>query len=1051
VFVLTSYKDKNAGEVPFPIKSVGANTKAGMKNCAEETRNFARDQDTNPQPQNTRSDPADRIRRFREGIGTTQMPTEEQEAARASEFYRKSLKFLLQCVLSPLYGEKISIVPLSADDLKRGGSSGRWYFVEKILNALDMGMDNVLTLRNRAGKIIGLLSSTGPIPVVDNSFSIPELQIDETKDIGAILRGLDSQDKEILAYWLRENTAASLRNETSSLLYKDLRDKLEQQERIGDSFDFGKIEALIGVEKIEKNNYGYAGFPVLKEYGEAIFCDRITVLPLPKEETPFGYSIEPLRFEADGIPYVFLPPLSSDAIAATSKKDEFVIEKVEIPESIKDPSAPKELRVPIDMEGNKLVSVTIRCELKIRTLRILVRRTYSEGEIRYIKNFPSLTIYGPVPIHGWIAQRNIDLEYPDESSPLKSGSVENITLKDIRFEKIAFEEKGGKSEAVNRKLEFKETTDKYSIYQGSIPLWLAVKTSASTGDTLGGLPLRVLSEAVKEDDWTKAPNFIHTKIPSGRLTVAADIGSSRSAFLFQKSGKTEIEEIFIDNDQPLGIPITTSGTTDVDVNFGMMFFQPEKQLGSVKGKTPIGLLTTDEFQNLKSSEKDAVMLFNSGKLILLDPKSIAGASTRKILSDIKVGDDQKAMYLLAQSLLTLIIDRAVHLECSTVELRVSYLVERYTSFKTAWEKSIKKYKELWPEITVELNMYLPESLAIANELKGTPGGLSSTSGAAIVDIGDYTTDIALFISENKSIKLKDSFSVLFAGRQIILQPIWDYLLFSGAKIESLYNSDLIKSDECIKAVDRLEAAREKQRKEGIKHLSDDVRRDLLCLIPNLNGQNIPLPLRNLFDICYLTEIVILKRILRNEPEGGGAFEIHLFGGGRSHFRTPETGFDWDKTMGRHTKPKKPGQDDGKALAQGLLKKIDEDLQEEAEATRNRAMTFNPAQRDTSRINKAPPPDELRKAYICFLQNAQAVKKWEVQDVNDNPVSTGCLFNVKKSPNRDGEIDNEGLYQDIFNTAVDFALKCKVSDVEVFKTLFAYKVAYDSAVAFYSKA
>jgi hypothetical protein len=1034
MFVLTSYNDQKTTTI-FPIGRIGADTKAGMKNCAEETRKFAREKDTNPQPQNTRSDPADRIRRFREGIGSTRMSTEDREAARSSEFYRKSLKFLLQCVLAPLYGEKIQVVALNADELnKEKRFPGRRYFVEAILKALDMGDKNILTLRNRAGRIVGLLSSAGPIPVVENGFSLPELQIDETKDLSAVVHGLSTQDKEVLAYWLRNNA------ESSCLLYADLKEMLDTQEKIGASYDFSKISEIMG---LSNTTYGVSSFPALKKHGETVLCDRITVAPIRDNKTPFGYNITPLCFEADGLYYVFLPPLTVDTIAATTAED-FSIEKIEIPEGVKDPSAPKELRVPIDMEGNKLVSVTIRCELKNKFLRQIVRRTYSGGEIRYIKNFPSITIYGPVPMHGWIARRDIDIgNYP---SPLKSGSVENITLKDIVFEESKIDMKDNKYEVINNRLTFLETTDRYNLYQGSVPLWLTVRTS--TGDTLGGLPLRVVDTSL-QDDWKNMSNFAHTENPSGRLIVAADIGSSRSAVLFHRSSDNDNvnDEIFIDDGQPLGIPVTTSGSVDVDVNFGMMMFQPEKQLGKVEGKTPVGLLTTDAFQNETKSE---VALFNSGKLILLDPKSITDASTRKILSDIKVGNDQKAMYLLAQSLLTLIIDRAVHLQCSTVELRLSYLVERYSSFKIAWKEAIEKCKERWPEIKIDLKMYLPESLAIANELK-YDDTLKTTSGAAIIDIGDFTTDIALFISEaGGPIVLKDNFSVQFAGRQIILQPIWDYLLFSGAKVESLYKPDMMKLSECRQAVSRLEAAREKQKKEKKRKLGDDVRRDLLCLMSNFNKEKIPVPLRNLFDICYLTEIVILKRILQGEPKKEGFFDIHLFGGGRSLITAKDEGFDWDKTLNRPCNTKQREQD-GKTLAFGLLRNINDGLKTAAVAMENQAQNYNANQEGGLRAAGAPSGEELREAYIRFLQNAQSLKKWEVLDANDNRVPTGKLFNIKKTGrNSDGVIDNDSLFREIYDDALEFAMAGSVSNVEIIKTLFSYKMAYNSAVAFYSK-
>jgi hypothetical protein len=1045
-FVLTSYNDNDLDKVrqktkdAFPIRSIGADTKAGMKDCAEKTRLFAHEKDTNPQPQNTRSDPADRIRRFREGIGSTRMSTEEREAARVSEFYRKSLKFLLQCVLAPLYGEKVAVVALNADDLNREKHfPGRQHFVKAILDALDMGDKNILTLRNRAGRIVGLLSSAGPIPVVENGFSLPELQIDETKNLAAIVHGLSTQDKEVLAYWLWNNT------ESPSLLYADLKGILNDQEKIGDSYDFSKISEIMGVSKTA---YGIAGFPVLLRHGETVLCDRITVVPIRNDNktlSPFGYNTIPLSFEGDGmLYYVFLPPLTIDTIAATGAGD-FSIEKIEIPEGVKDPSAPKELRVPLDMEDSKLVSITIRCVLKNKFLRQIVRRTYTGGEIRYIKNFPSLTVYGPVPMHGWIARRDIDIgDYP---SPLKSGSVENITLNDIVFEKSIAVKEDGKPEVANSKLDFLQTTDKYDLYQGPIPLWLTARTS--TGDTLGGLPLRVVDTAF-QGDWKNMPNFVHTECPTGRLIVAADIGSSRSAILFHRSKDDDSvnNEIFIDNGQPLGIPITTSGSTDVDVNFGMMVFQPEKQLGRVEGKTPVGLLTTDAFQNEAKAE---VALFNSGKLILLDPKSIADASTRKILSDIKVGNDQKAMYLLAQSLLPLIVDRAIHLECSTIELRLSYLIERYNSFQIAWKEAIKKFGERWPGITVELKMYLPESLAIANELKHDET-LTTISGAAIIDIGDFTTDIALFISKaGGQVELKNNFSVQFAGRQIILQPIWDYLLFSGAKIESLYNPEAMRSSECQKAVARLEAAREKQKKEKKRKLGDDVRRDLLCLMSNFNKEKIPLPLQNLFDICYLTEIVILKRILRNEPKQEGAFDIHLFGGGRSQITLKGAGFDWDKTLDRLCNTKQRPQD-GKTLAFGLLRGIDKSLESAAETMKNQAQEYDASQKESHSATGAPSGEELREAYIRFLQNAQALKKWEVYDANDNRVSTGKFFNVKKNgKSSDGVIEDDGLFREYYDDALEFAMAGSVSDVEIIKVLFAYKMAYSNAVAFYSKA
>jgi hypothetical protein len=1024
VFVLTSYNDEKTTD-SSPFKSDAAGTKDGMETCVEKTREFTK---KNPQPQNTRSDPADRINSFREGIEGEISSTEDQEKARKSEFYKKSFKFLLQCVLAPLYGEKISIVPLNADELKKEKRfPGRGHFVEAILAALKMGDKYIYTLRNRTGRIVGLLSDAGPIPVVEDGFSLPDLQIDETKEASVILHKLKDQDKDVLAFWLKNIP------ESSHLLYQDLRKILDTQEKRGALFDFSKISESMKIDKVSATDNMVLGFPVLKEHGEAVLCDRITVVPIRDNKTPFGYDMEPLSFEADGLRYVFLPPLALDTIAATTTEN-FTIKKIEIPDGF-----------PVSLEDNKLISVTIRCVLENGSLEQIVRRTYSGGEIRYIKSFPSLTVYGPLPMHGWIARRDIDSDYP---SPLKGGSVENIALKDIVFARTEIKKKEDKPEVSYTPLPFEKTTDKYDLYQGGyIPLWLAVKTS--TGDTLGGLPLRVVSQ-IAQGDWEKTPNFVHTEKPTGRLIVAADIGSSRSAIMFHKDGDADdlLNETFIDEYQPLGIPITTYGDSGVDVNFGIMFFQPEKQLGKVEGKTPIGLLTTDAFLN---ETKEKVELFSSGKLILLDPKSIADASTRRILSDIKVGNDQKSMYLLAQSLLTLIIDRAIHLQCSEVELRLSYLVERYSSFKKAWDAAIEKYEKLWPEIKVELKMYLPESLAIANELKHDET-LKTSSGAAIIDIGDFTTDIALFISKaGRPIELKNNFSVQFAGRQIILQPIWDYFLFTGAKIESLYKPDMMKLRECEMAVSRLEAAREKQKKEKKHKLSADVRRDILCLMDYFNKEKIPVALQNLFDICYLTEIVILKRLLRDEPKGDGSFDIHLFGGGRSLIKTKDEGFNWKDTFGRLCNVKLPlGY--GKTLALGLFRDIHKDLKNAAEAMGKAAnVDYSSGREGGEHAIDAPSNEELREAYIRFLQNAQMLKSWDVFDANDNRVSPGKLFNVKKTDkNSDGVIEDESLFGVNYDDALEFAMAGTVTDAEVIKTLFAYKMAYSTAVAFYSK-
>jgi len=1001
MILLSSYKNYK-DVVPTPIGLGGVNTKAGMKNCAEETRKFAREADKGPPPQNTRSDAADRIRSCREAI--TWQSAEERNSVRGSDRYKRSVKFLIHCVLAPLYGENIRIVPLRTADLtRRKEFPGRRYFVEAILKALDKGGTDILVLRNRENKIVGLLSQAGPLPGVKEDFDLPELPLDTTKSVEEIIAALPLQGKRVLMYWLKNN------GETDCLLYNDLKNILETRERISPSDKFLDVEGIIRMDPVAGLS-GVSSFPLLKEHGEAILCDRITVFPIGHSKARFGYDMQPMYYvDSLGLSYVFLPPFSAEAIEAANMGD-FSIERIDL--------------LKTDITDNKLTSVTIRYEFLNKSFRLSDRRTYAGQQIRFIRNFPSLTIYGPVPRHGWIARRDLDTygEYP---SPLVNDSGDNTGIREILFEGLEFQDGG----------------DGFGLYTGEIPLWTIVRTK--TGEVLGGLPLRLIPGNI-EVNWVSLPNFIHPDPANGTMIVAADIGSSRSAVLFHRSGDNEgeINEVFIEEGQPLGVTVATAGSQDVDINFGVMFFQPEKQLSRVEGKTPVGLLTTNSFQN---EARDGVSLYHSGKIILLDPKSIAEASTKKILSDIKVGNDKKVMYLFAQGMLTLIVDRAVHLGCSTITIRLSYLIERYHFFKTAWKDAVEKCREQWPGITVQVEMYLPESLAIANELKHGDT-FKTTSGAAIVDIGDFSTDIALFMRDGTGqVALQGNVSILFAGRQIILQPIWDYLQFSGARVESLYKPDMMKSPDFKKAVKRLEEALERQKKEKKGAMPDDVRRDLLCLMSGLNRDKIPGTLRNLIDIGYLTEIVLLKRILRNTPPGEGNFDIHLFGGGSSLI---DTAFDWGKVLARPSTIT-PRSSDGKVLAAGLLKEVHRDLNTAAGDAKKMAENYD---RDKeAKTRDVPTGEELREGYIRFLQNAQALKNWVFLDKDDDKIATARIFNVKKrDKNRDGEIADTVLFSSFYDDALEFAISGSVDDQEIIKTLFAYKTAYSSVVAFYTQ-
>jgi hypothetical protein len=87
--------------------------------------------------------------------------------------------------------------------------------------------------------------------------------------------------------------------------------------------------------------------------------------------------------------------------------------------------------------------------------------------------------------------------------------------------------------------------------------------------------------------------------------------------------------------------------------------------------------------------------------------------------------------------------------------------------------------------------------------------------------------------------------------------------------------------------------------------------------------------------------------------------------------------------------------------------------------------------------------------------AQALRRSPRERVSDakpgNKVSAGKLFNVKKpDKNSDGVIDNDSLFREFYDDALEFAMAGSVSDSEIIKALFAYKMAYNSAVAFYRK-
>jgi hypothetical protein len=1009
MMLLTSYIDTKNDEANN-IKKIGADTAGGMRNCYEETRKYAEGKSL--PPENTRSNPADRIKRFREGISWKVQ--EDKEKILSSEMFKQSAILFIRCVLSSVYGEAVTIDTYKADDLNTEKSyPGRKYFLESMIDALydpeiEMDRNEIICIR-RGQVLIGLLSSAGPIPVTENRFFLSELPIDEKKDLKTIIRDLKIQDKQILMHWLTETG----KNAEQKDLYGAIKSILEKEENVSDS-DLIVIKQNLKIDKLAS---GVQGFPLLKEHGEDKLLERIVLVPIRDNNAQFGYYMPPLMIKPDDLFYVFLPPLTREAVES-SRTGSFTIESITLVEP--------------NIEAKKLVSITIRCVMEVNKLKIVHRNSYTNEQIRFIKGFPSLSLYGPAPKSGWIARRDITpaSEYP---SPLTGGTVETLGLKDIEFDGINFENTG----------------DNYSVYCGEIPKWLGVRVN--NGDWLGALPLRVIPERMLQNR-EKDPVFIHTEASGGTMTVAADIGSSRSVVLFRKDGVNESDDndIIIEHKQILGIPLTSSGDIGADAAFGSMFFQPEMQHKVIQGKTPVGILTTNKFD--KDNRKD-LLLYKSGKLILLDPESIFDASNRSIISDIKAGKNQSAMNLLTQGMLTMIIDRAQHLGCSKINIRLSYLKERYSNMKTAWIAARDKIEDLMPELKgkIDIKMYLPESLAIANRLRHD-NDFQAVSGAALVDIGDFSTDIALYLKdfkESPDVKLKKNISVLFAGRQILLQPIWDYLQFSEARVDSVFAP---ANDPDKEAITRLEAELEKQRKEKTGDMPENVRRDLLCLMDKLKKERISPALQNLFDICYLTEVIILKRLLKDLPKDtSGGFDIHLFGGGSILINEEENGFNWNAVLLGRTCVIHPRSHEGNKLASGLLIDIQEDLLGASEQARIDAEKYEGNNRNRSTAKIELTDKELKRGYIRFLKNAQALKRWTVMDRNDSKVNTGELFNIKKT-DRDspGKIKDINLWKEFYAGSLEFAMAGSTDDKEIIITLFAYKMAYSSAVAFYSK-
>lgn len=1026
----TSYEDKGN---PTPIGKLDSNTADGLRTCYQKTERFAKAK-AGESPENTRSNPADRIKSFRESIAWGKFADREMEVLK-SPFFKKSAVLFIHCILSPVYGDTITIESFSFQDLnKEKKYLGRTHFLEEVQKALygaedenagmKMNRNEILYIyhhQKHGKKLIGLMSAAGPIPAMDYDFSFKDLTIDNTAGTKTLVDALTDQDKQILKFWFDANRSYV----EDCDLYRDIRSHLENivaPDQIRDELHINRFAS------------GFPQFPYRENYEEEILSNTsITVAPLYGEAAKFGYNLPSLKIEIGRTPYACIPPLTEKALERT-KEEKFKIQTITVSDTIVD---------------NKLDSLRVDCEIITgKGFKSFASRTYTREQIWYVKKFPALAIYGPSPQFGWIARRDIA---PTEAvdSPLAGGYDVMIDgLSDIEFEQLTFE-------PVEEKVE-----ENYSVYCGAIPQWTGVK---GNGNWLGAVPLCVDPDNAMQSDWKKAPLFVHRTLPSSqKMKVAVDIGSSRSVVLFWEDlmDESKIEYTLVEDEQILKIdvtsPIDQNSHQTRETVFSDTLFQPNIQYKEVKGKTPLAIIPTSKFYDTD------VLLYRSGKLLLLDTKSVSSTGGRDFISDIKAHmreDNQKkqAMKVLVQGVLTMIIERALHLGCSDIDIRTAYLTEQHNMMREIWDEAKNQLERRMPQVKVSINVdiCLPESLAIANRISRK--GFRTGSGAALVDIGDFSTDIALFknTSQNGSdAELLKNFSIHFAGNKILLHAIWDYLHFSErSRPESIFEKQADDDRyEYTKIVyDTISKALEAQGTGD--EAPNEVRSNILCLMNRLQKGKIPEKLQNLFDLGYLVEVGILKRLITDIPEGNGTFNIHLFGGGSSHFRAQKDGFNWSEVLGRPCETYDESTD-GNILALGLLwgvgDEVHENIRAAAKKEKEKAVNYEKIIKKTTPLAE---PDEaaLKQSCVEFFAAAKGLKtSWYFKDRDGNNINTRWVFNVREQEGKQPNYEplDAGLWTKYHDIALKFAREGMTDDVEIFKLLFAYKMAYSGIVEFY---
>ncbi|MGP1520484.1 MAG: hypothetical protein ACTTIZ_03110 [Treponema sp.] len=1061
--------------------------KDGLGKCYDDLDNMAKK--TPNIPENTRSNPADRVKRFREEINYKD--EDSKKAVLTSEMFKQSAILLVHCVLSPLYGKNISLKYNGFGFLKGQNKEleGRLYFLNKMQEALYDGNglkidDNSLIRIYNDEKLIGLFSSSGPIPSIDcrllnkdyDEMFLKHLKTNGDDVIASLVKSLKEQEKELLSFYLRQ--------------YKDFIGNcclfIELQEKLKEFEPSSKIERNFKVDSSKRFS-----FPTLKEDSKDnnmdILFDRLIILPIgnrpenigEEDYKPkgFGYSLKKelgtLSFNLDTLYYACIPPLKRNVVEWINN-ERFKLTSISIDKNKSE-------------IGCDVKSLFIECNAELDGIEFYYSRNYIGEKLQFIDNFPALDLYGIAPKFGFLARR--DIEGSDvQISPLENkkkmsiGEISNVRIEDTEFESI-------------------DETYKYSLHIGNIPEWAGIEIS---GDWCGALPLRAGSIKDETDiDWKNRPPFIHKRFPDdGKMQVAIDIGSSRSIVLFKKDGinQDKFDSKLMEQGLELAIPITESLYCSEDlenVPFKRDFFEPSKVFHSIEGKNKLSIVFTNK--------KDKNQLYKAGKLFFLDANIVQKIGDRVLFSDIKskiklktreadnnksnVEDEasnaKKAMLILIQGLLSLIIEKSIRYGCSKIDIRTAYLREHYSGMKEIWHDAITCFKDVIRTAKIKtvshndkdsdvvsgglggldivVTPYLPESLAIANAL--CVEGFRAIFGAAIVDIGDYSTDIAILKNSNDdsaNVELLGNLSIYFGGRVIFLQTIWDYLktlIKHGSvdkaknKIGSIFGS-CITDDGILKKLEN--ALKENFLNEKVPN---NVRDILLCMIPSIASRENDfqdMKLRDLIYLGYLAQILILKHCIEG-IEKDGVFNIYLFGGGSFCFKGQKVGnsdgFNWQKVLegrncqifNRHLNVD--------MLAAGLFIDINEKFKDAANKKEDDAIKYKGSQ---ATDRKFPGKEELEDAYRDFLENARKLKSnWSFsgyiyKDGTKDFAGAKLDKNDEFIRNKDGKVKIEPI--DNIDIALEFAGDCMPGDwdVEIVKILFAYRMTYLSVINQYEK-